>query len=58
MLKNNQISVVDSCHNEETQIESVVKGIPEYIDKIIIIDDKSMDTTVSIINKLKIENKR
>ena len=58
MLKNNKISVVVPCHNEETQIESVVKGIPEYIDKIILIDDKSTDRTVSIINRLKIENKK
>lgn len=58
MLKSHKISVVVPCHNEETQIESVVKGIPDYIDKIIIIDDKSTDETVNVINKLKTENNK
>ena len=53
MYKDKIISVVVPCHNEESQIEVVVKGLPEYIDKIVIIDDKSNDETVQIIKKLK-----
>ncbi len=53
MYKDKKISVVVPCHNEESQIEAVVKGLPEYIDKIVIIDDKSNDETVHIIKKLK-----
>ena len=58
MLKNNKISVVVPCHNEETQIESVVNGIPDYIDKIILIDDKSSDNTSTIIKQLENNNSR
>ena len=53
MYKDKRISVVVPCHNEESQIEAVVKDLPEYIDKIVIIDDKSNDETVHIIKKLK-----
>jgi len=38
MYKDKSISVVVPCHNEELQIEAVVNGLPDFIDKIIIID--------------------
>ena len=53
MYKTKIVAIVVPCYNEQSQIEAVVKGLPEYIDKIVIIDDKSNDETVQIIKKLK-----
>ena len=53
MIKEKSISVVVPCYNEETQIEMVVNGIPDYIDKIILIDDKSSDNTSKIIKQFR-----
>ena len=58
MIKEKSISVVIPCYNEETQIESVVNGIPDYIDKIILIDDKSSDNTYKIIKQFENNNSR
>ena len=53
MYNDKKIAIVVPCHNEQSQIKLVVDGIPDYIDKIVIIDDKSSDETVHIIKKLK-----
>lgn len=50
------ISVVVPCYNEETQIEKVVDGLPDYIDKVVIADDKSTDNTANIIKELESKN--
>ena len=58
MYKGKKISVVVPCYNEETQIASVVNRLPDYIDKIIIIDDKSKDGTVRKIKSLEKDNNK
>ena len=57
MYNNKTISVVVPCYNEETQIETVVDGLPDYIDKVVIVDDKSTDNTANIIKELESKNK-
>ncbi|MBF0572529.1 MAG: glycosyltransferase family 2 protein [Desulfamplus sp.] len=49
MYKEKSVCVVVPCHNEETQIANVIKTMPEYIDKIVVIDDKSSDKTINVI---------
>lgn len=49
MYKQKTVCIVVPCHNEETQISSVINTIPGYVDKIIIIDDKSSDNTINVI---------
>jgi len=49
MYKNHKVSVVVPAHNEETQIARVIDTMPEIVDTIVIIDDKSADNTVSIV---------
>jgi len=49
MYKEKKIAVVVPCYNEETQISLVIETMPEYVDRIIIIDDCSDDNTVQII---------
>ena len=58
MYKDKNISIVIPCYNEETQIEAVVNGLPDFIDKIIIIDDKSSDNTIQVIKELENNNSR
>ncbi|MBH30523.1 MAG: ribonuclease BN [Candidatus Marinimicrobia bacterium] len=52
MYKNKSITVVIPCYNEGTQIQNVIKTIPEYVDKIVIVDDYSEDYTVSVVQNL------
>jgi len=52
MFKNNSICVVVPCYNEETQIQKVIETMPDYIDKIIIVDDLSEDKTLAIVKKV------
>ncbi len=51
MYKNKTVCVVVPCHNEETQIESVLTGIPNYVDHIVVVDDKSTDKTANVVLK-------
>jgi len=48
MYKNKKIAVVIPAYNEEKDIGQVIDRIPDYIDKIIVIDDGSNDQTASI----------
>lgn len=52
MLEGKRIVVVVPCYNEETQIGRVVETMPDYIDKIVIVDDKSADRTVETVQAL------
>jgi glycosyltransferase involved in cell wall biosynthesis len=51
MYKDKVISVVVPCHNEETQIGTVIETMPNLVDKIIIIDDVSDDNTIEVVKK-------
>lgn len=53
MFKKHSIGVVVPAYNEETQIGIVVETMPEYVDKIVIIDDKSTDRTIEKVEELK-----
>jgi glycosyltransferase involved in cell wall biosynthesis len=53
MYKMQKLCVIVPCYNEETQIAKVIQTMPNYVDLIIIIDDKSTDNTVEIINSIK-----
>ena len=37
------------CYNEETQIQMVIETMPEFVDRIIIINDKSSDETSNVV---------
>lgn len=56
MLKNKKIVVVVPCYNEIKQISGVIKTMPAFVDKIIVVDDKSTDRTIATIKNLN--NKR
>lgn len=58
MYRNKLIGIVVPSYNEETQIERTVKTMPDYVDRIIVIDDMSNDRTAEIVERLEKEDNR
>jgi len=56
MLKNKTIVVVVPAFNEANQISKVIETMPEYVDKIVVVDDCSSDSTVSIVRNYQRKN--
>lgn len=48
MIQGHTIAVIIPCYNEEEGLEKVLCSIPKSIDKIIVVDNNSTDTTASI----------
>jgi len=48
MLNNKTIAVVIPCYNEGLQIKMVLDSMPDYVDRIIIVDDASKDNTTEV----------
>jgi len=46
MYQNKTVCAVVPCYNEETQIQNVIETMPDYVDAIVVVDDKSPDQTV------------
>lgn len=51
MLSNKTVAVVVPAYNEEKQISRVIKTMPSFVDRIIIIDDCSTDNTIKVVKK-------
>lgn len=51
MLKNKTIAVVVPAYNEEKQIGMVIETMPDFVDRIVIVNDKSTDNTAKIVEK-------
>jgi glycosyltransferase involved in cell wall biosynthesis len=49
MINNKSIAVVVPAYNEETQIAMVIESMPEFVDRIVIVNDCSKDRTVEIV---------
>ncbi len=52
MYKNKKVGVVVPAYNEEIFIAAVIGRVPEYIDRIYVIDDASKDGTGEVASKL------
>lgn len=50
--KNKTIGIIVPAYNEELLIADTLQSIPEYVDKIYVVDDCSKDNTFEIIGKL------
>lgn len=48
MYKGKRIGVVVPCHNEAHLIGTVIESMPEYVDRIIVVDDVSTDATAEV----------
>lgn len=51
MLKNKTVAVVVPSYNEEKQIGMVIESMPDFVDRIVIVNDKSKDKTAEIVEK-------
>jgi len=49
MLKGKTVAVVSICYNEEKQIGKVIETMPGFVDRIIIVNDKSTDKTEKVV---------
>ena len=55
MLNQKTLAVVVPAYNEESQISMVIETMPEFVDRIIIVNDASPDATLEVVKKF-IEN--
>lgn len=51
MYKDKTICVVVPAYNEEKHIATVIERMPDYLDKIVIVDDNSQDKTAEVVKK-------
>jgi glycosyltransferase involved in cell wall biosynthesis len=51
MLMNKTVAVVVPAYNEEKQIRRVIETIPDFVDRIIIVDDCSKDKTAEVVSE-------
>ena len=51
MLDGKTIAVVVPAYNEESQIGMVIETMPDFVDRIIIVNDMSSDKTADIVKK-------
>jgi len=58
MYKDKSICVVVPAYNEATQIGKVIETMPDYVDKVFIVDDASKDKTVEIVKKYQKKSKK
>ncbi len=49
MLNNKTVAVVVPAYNEETQIGMVIETMPEFVDRIVIVNDYSKDKTAEVV---------
>ena len=51
MFKDKSICVVIPAYNESSQIGKVIETMPDFVDKIVVVDDASKDDTVNIVKQ-------
>ncbi|MCW2950036.1 MAG: putative glycosyl transferase, partial [Thermoleophilia bacterium] len=51
MFEGNSIAVVVPCYKEETQIRAVIETMPAFVDRIIVVDDRSPDRTADVVRE-------
>ena len=52
MYKGNSITVIIPCLNEEQGVEKVLRGMPEFVDEVIVVDNASTDRTSEVAASL------
>lgn len=52
VYKGKTVSITIPAYNEERLIVPTLNGIPDYVDKVFVIDDASEDSTPSLVQKL------
>lgn len=52
MYKGQKITVIIPCLNEEQGIEKILRGMPEFVDETIVVDNNSTDRTADVAQSL------
>lgn len=52
MYRSNRIAVVIPAHNEEVLIQDTLRGVPEYVDRVYVVNDGSSDETEERIREI------
>ena len=52
MINNKLIAVVVPAYNEETQIQIVIETMPDFVDRIVVVNDGSTDNTSDIVRSI------
>jgi len=52
MLENRTVAVVIPAYNEEAQIRMVLETMPDFVDRMIVVNDRSTDKTEEIVRSL------
>src|SRR5688572_27797311 len=52
MYKDNRITVVIPCLNEEQGIQKVLSALPAFVDEVIVVDNNSTDHTAAVARKM------
>ena len=58
MYKDNKISVVVTAYNEEKLISKTVDSVPDFVEKIIVVNDASTDKTRQIVEEIMKHNSK
>lgn len=56
MYRDKSICVVVPAYNEATQIGKVIETMPDYVDRVFIVDDLSKDKTVEVVKEYQKKN--
>jgi glycosyltransferase involved in cell wall biosynthesis len=51
MLKKKTVAVVVPAYNEEKQIGMVLETMPDFVDRIVVVNDKSTDNTAKVVEE-------
>jgi glycosyltransferase involved in cell wall biosynthesis len=49
MLSGKSVAVVVPCHNEEALVGRVIESMPDFVDRILVVDDNSGDNTAEVV---------
>jgi glycosyltransferase involved in cell wall biosynthesis len=58
MYKGKTVCVVIPAFNEATQISQTIQTIPDFVDKIIVVDDASTDHTMTVVSEIEQDSNR
>ena len=58
MYKGQNVNVIVPAYNEEELIQTMLSGVPEFIDGVIVIDDCSSDATNSLVEAAAVQEIR